>query len=171
MTPTGRTLTLLRAEGYVCCVAEAWLPHVHRRRDLFGFADVAAVHPRLSGPLLVQTTTAAHLSTRRKKVCESAAARLWLRAGGRIQLHGWERRAGRWRCRRLELHGEDLAAVDLTPRPKRRDRQRGLFDESVRPAGDAPRAAEDAAGGVSSDDRTVRPWQAGAESSTGRTTT
>jgi len=129
MTPMGRTLALLRAEGYVCCVAEAWLPHVHRRRDLFGFADVAAVHPRLPGPMLVQTTTATNLSARRIKVCASPAARLWIRAGGRIELHGWEQRAGRWCCRRLELKGEDLAPVDLTPRPRRRGRrQRGLFD-------------------------------------------
>ncbi len=81
MTPTGRTLALLRAEGYVCCVAEAWLPGVNRRRDLFGFADVAAVHPQLAGPLLVQVTTACHLAARRRKVQSSPAARLWLRAG------------------------------------------------------------------------------------------
>ncbi len=128
MTPTGRTLALLRAEGYLCCVAEAWLPHVQRRRDLFGFADVAAVHPHLAGPLLVQVTTACHLADRRRKVQASPAARLWLRAGGRVELHGWGRRAGRWTVRRVQLHDEDMAAVDLTPRPKRRGRQRGLFD-------------------------------------------
>jgi ParB family chromosome partitioning protein len=106
-SPTARTLALLRREGYVACVAEAWLPAVRRRRDLFGFADVAAVHPHLSGPLLVQTTSAANLSSRRKKVCGSPAARLWLQCGGRIELHGWERTAaGRWRCRRQAVTGE-----------------------------------------------------------------
>ena len=109
MTPTGRTLAACcGAEGYLCCVAEAWLPRVNRRRDLFGFADVAAVHPRLTGPLLVQVTTADHLAHRRQKVQASPAARLWIRAGGRIELHGWERRAGRWVVRRLQLHGEVL---------------------------------------------------------------
>ena len=130
VTPTARTLALLRAEGYVCCVAEAWLPGVNRRRDLFGFADVAAVHPRLAGPLLVQTTTADHPADRSRKVRASPAARLWVRAGGRMELHGWERRGGSWTVRRVQLHGEDLAAADLTPRPRRRRgrRQRGLFD-------------------------------------------
>ncbi|HVS37794.1 MAG TPA: hypothetical protein VMS17_19710 [Gemmataceae bacterium] len=136
MTPTARTLQLLRAEGYLAVVAEAWLPGVNRRRDLFGFADVAAVHPHAAGPLLVQTTTADHLAHRRKKVQASPAARLWLRAGGRIELHGWQKRNGRWTVRRVELHGADLAPADLTPRPRRRGRpERGLFDGTA----EAPR--------------------------------
>ena len=49
-------------------VAEAWVPSVNRRRDLFGFADVAAVHPHLAGPLLVQVTTADDLADRSRKV-------------------------------------------------------------------------------------------------------
>ncbi len=61
----------------------------------------------LAGPLLVQTTTADHLAARRCKVQASAAARLWLRAGGRIELHGWELRAGRLSCRRVALTGAD----------------------------------------------------------------
>ncbi len=135
MTPTARTLGLLRAEGYIVAVAEAWLPHVNRRRDLFGFADVAAVHPHLAGPLLVQVTTADHLANRRQKVQASPAARLWIRCGGRIELHGWERHAGRWTVRRVQLHGDDLAPTDLTPLPPRRRKQRGLFDRTDAAAG------------------------------------
>ena len=48
MTPTARTLVLLRAEGYVCVVAEAWLPGVNRRPDLFGFADAAKASGKAS---------------------------------------------------------------------------------------------------------------------------
>ena len=70
-------------------VAEAWVPSVNRRRDLFGFADVAAVHPHLAGPLLVQVTTADDLADRSRMLRATAAARLWIRAGGRIELHGW----------------------------------------------------------------------------------
>jgi hypothetical protein len=117
-SPTARTMALLRREGYVAAACEAWLPAVRRRRDLFGFADVAAVHPHVPGPLLVQTTSAANLSSRRRKVCGSAAARLWLRCGARIELHGWEKTpAGRWRCRRQAVRAADLTAVDLTPPP------------------------------------------------------
>jgi hypothetical protein len=42
MTPPVRTLRHLRRAGYTAAVVETWIPHVNRRRDLFGFADVLA---------------------------------------------------------------------------------------------------------------------------------
>jgi hypothetical protein len=33
MTPTARTLDLLRREGYFAVVCESWLPAVRRRRE------------------------------------------------------------------------------------------------------------------------------------------
>jgi hypothetical protein len=133
MTPQARSMQLLRQESYVVDVAERFIAAVRRRKDLLGFADLVAVHPHLAGPLLVQVTTACHLADRSRKVRASVAARLWLRAGGRIELHGWERKDGRWRCRRQEVKGEDMLAADLTPRPKRRRKQRGLFDKLEAP--------------------------------------
>jgi hypothetical protein len=55
MTPTGRSLTLMRRSGYLAAVVETWIPHVNRRRDLFGLFDVLAVHPVRREMVLIQT--------------------------------------------------------------------------------------------------------------------
>jgi hypothetical protein len=132
MTPTARTLTYLRHAGFLAAVVESWVPHANLRRDLFGFADVLAVHPRDGLFLLVQTTTAGHLAHRLAKAKGRPELVAWLRAGGRFEVHGWAERAGRWEVRRVEVRGEDLADVVLCAPPRRRprkgERQRGLFD-------------------------------------------
>jgi hypothetical protein len=45
-------------------VVERWIPRADRRADVFGFADVSAVHPRDRLFLLVQATTASHAAHR-----------------------------------------------------------------------------------------------------------
>jgi hypothetical protein len=106
----------------------------YQRRDLFGFADVLAVHPRDGLFLLVQVTTAMHLAGRLAKARRRPELAAWLRAGGRFEVHGWEQRAGRWELRCVEVRGEDLADVVLSAprrrRPRKGERQRGLFDAS-----------------------------------------
>jgi hypothetical protein len=61
---------------------------VQLRQDLFGFADVLAFHPRDRLCLLVQVTTADHVTHRLAKAegCPQLAA--WLKAGGRFEVHG-----------------------------------------------------------------------------------
>jgi hypothetical protein len=119
MTPTARSLTYLRRLGYLPAVVESWVPHANLRRDLFGFADVLAVHPRDKLFLLVQVTTAGHLAGRLAKAKRRPELAAWLRAGGRFEVHGWEHRAGRWQVRRVEVHGPALADVVLcVPRPR-----------------------------------------------------
>jgi hypothetical protein len=136
MTPTARTLTYLRRAGYLAAVVEAWIPRIDRRRDLFGFADVLACHPRDGLFLLVQVTTGGHLAHRLKKAKRRPELALWLKAGGRVEVHGWIRRGGRWSVRRVEVCRQDLAGVVLSaPRPRRArrgERQRELFAD--RPA-------------------------------------
>jgi hypothetical protein len=131
-SPTSRTLTYLRREGYLAAVVETWAPHADLRRDLFGFADVLAVHPRDRLFLLVQVTTAAHLADRLAKAKRRPELAAWLRAGGRFEVHGWARRGDRWELRRVEVRGRDLTDVVLcVPRPRRArkgERQRELFD-------------------------------------------
>ena len=60
-TPTARTLARLRELGYRADVVERRLPGCLVTRDLFGIADVIAVHPGERAVLLVQATTAAHV--------------------------------------------------------------------------------------------------------------
>jgi hypothetical protein len=130
MTPTARSLKLLRDTGHIAGVVERFLAAANKRSDLFGFGDVLAVHRVVSGVLLVQATTLSNLAARMKKARSKPELAVWLRAGQRFEAWGWYRRAGKWHVKRVEVRGDDLADVVLeAPRRRRRDRQRDLFDD------------------------------------------
>jgi len=128
MTPTSRTLAYLRRLGFLADVVERWLPRVDRRRDLFGFADVLAVHPRDGIFLLVQATALGHVAHRLAKSKSRPELLGWLKAGGRFEVHGWHERG----VKRVAVHAEDLGevvlAVPSSRRQRRGERQCELFD-------------------------------------------
>jgi len=130
MTPTARSLAWLRQRGYLAGVVESWVPGANVRRDLFAFADILAA--KAGEPvLLVQTTSASNVAARLRKIQETPAAALWLQVG-RIEIHGWALRGGRWQARVLEVKAGDLQPLELLALPRRRGgrgtRQRTLFD-------------------------------------------
>jgi hypothetical protein len=131
MSPTARSLHCLRRLGFTVDVVERWLPHACVRRDLFGFADVLAVHARDRVFLLVQCTTAGHVAHRLAKAKRRPELLAWLKAGGIFELHGWHKRGERWTCRRVAVGVQDLAAIVLDcPRHRRKrrgERQQELF--------------------------------------------
>lgn len=112
MTPTARTLALLRDRGYLADVAERWIPRANVRRDLFGCIDVVAIRAGCA-VLGVQATTADHVSHRVSKARTIPALQTWLAAGAAFQVWGWVKRGNRWRTRIVELRGADLDAVEL----------------------------------------------------------
>lgn len=88
MTPTARTLAWLRKQGYTAAVCEFWNPHVKRRKDLFGFADIIAFDKHKV--ILVQATSGAHTSDREKKIRANEAAMNWIKFPTRLILVvGW----------------------------------------------------------------------------------
>ena len=100
MTPTEKSIRLLKARGYpVVERVEHWNSFAKCRQDLFGFADLLAVISLVQSRLgdipgqmvLVQTTTSANFSARRKKILASKKAKIWLQAGGQIEIHGWKK--------------------------------------------------------------------------------
>jgi hypothetical protein len=120
MTPTARTLSELRRLGYLAAVVETWIPRIERRRDLFGIADVLAVHPRDKAVLLVQATSAGHVQDRLRRVQARPETAVLLRAGLAVEVWGWRRLDGRWHCRRVAVRPGDLAAVVLSRLGRRR---------------------------------------------------
>jgi hypothetical protein len=90
MTPTQRSLRLLRREGFTVAVVERWNAFAKRRQDLFGFIDLVAINDS-TGILGVQTTTAHNLAARIAKILAEPQAKEWLKAGGKIEVHGWRR--------------------------------------------------------------------------------
>ena len=101
MTPTQLTLRHLRADGWPLVeVVEHWNPHARIRQDMFGFVDVIAV--RRGETLAVQTTSAANVSSRIRKIAEHPNVGAVREAGWTIRVHGWRKRSGRW-----ELHRDE----------------------------------------------------------------
>jgi hypothetical protein len=91
MSPTQRSLKLLRSQGMTVQVVERYNQFARRRIDLFGFIDIVAVSD--CSIIGVQTTSGSNVSARLEKIREERrdAALAWLRAGGRIHIHGWRK--------------------------------------------------------------------------------
>jgi hypothetical protein len=131
MSPIGRTLIHLRRLGFIADVCERWLPHVNRRRDLFGVGDVIAFHPRDKIVLIVQATSLAHVGDRIARISRRPELALLLRAGVTVEVWGWELRGGDGQLKRAVVRPDDLAGVIIAaPRSRRQrkgERQRELF--------------------------------------------
>ena len=114
MTPTARTLKMLRDGGWLAEVVERWNPHSRTRHDLFGFADVLAVSPQ-GRIVAIQVTSGSNVSARVKKIAGEPRSRVWLAAGGHVQVHGWRKlkrkrggKAVKWEPVLKELTASDL---------------------------------------------------------------
>jgi hypothetical protein len=101
--PTQRSLAHLRGQGYVAEVVEKWIPMVKRRKDLFGFIDILAVHPEREGVIGVQATSGSHVSARIDKIVNHDNVGAVRKGGIRILVHGWAKRKGRWKLREVDL--------------------------------------------------------------------
>lgn len=102
MSPTQRSLKLLRERGYRAAIVEKWNPHARIRQDLFGIIDLLAI--RGSETLAVQTTSGSHVAERLKKIEDSEAIADIRAAGWGFHVHGWRKGAnGRWACREVDV--------------------------------------------------------------------
>jgi hypothetical protein len=132
VTPTVRSLTRLRRLGWQAAPVGKWLPHAGVRVDLWGFGDILADHPRGGLFLIVQSTTASHVAHRLAMAKQRPELAACPRAGGRLEVHGWEQRDGRWFVRVVAVQREDLAdvvlAAPLHRRRRKNERKRDLFD-------------------------------------------
>jgi hypothetical protein len=139
VTPTARTLALLRSCHFTADVVERYLHHARRKRDFLGIADVLAVRRGEPGTLAIQATTLAHVRDRLERVRHRPELAAWLAAGNRLEVWGWYKRAGHWSVKRVQVRAGDLVDVVLSAprrrRPRKGDRQRELFDA---PGGPSP---------------------------------
>jgi hypothetical protein len=129
MTPTAHTLPCLRGSGYQVATVERWIPRANVRSDLRRFADVVAAHPIRREILLVQVTTAGHMADRMAKAKRPPKLAGWLRAGGLFQVHGWQRRGGKWLAKVVAVQADDLAGVVVQAllRRSKRTVERDMF--------------------------------------------
>lgn len=102
MTPTQRSLAVLRERGFLAEVVERWVPGANIRKDLFGFVDIVAVDP--DGVLFVQTTSGDHVANRIAKIADHPNLPAVRAANVRIHVHGWRKSAaGRWVLREEDI--------------------------------------------------------------------
>ena len=104
MSPTQRTLALVRKQGFVAQVVEHVVPRTFIRRDLFNIIDILAINANHT--IGIQTTSGSNVSARIKKAIESEQLRLWLSSPDRrFLIHGWRKlkSSRRWECREIEL--------------------------------------------------------------------
>lgn len=92
-SPSQRTLEYLRQQGWPNVQSvEKWIPQARRRKDLFRFADILAMHPEW-GHLYVQATTGSHVNARLEKMLVFAEDQVEdaLACGARVEIHGWRK--------------------------------------------------------------------------------
>lgn len=113
ISPTQRTLALLRKEGYVCQVVEKWNVHAGVKIDLFGCIDVVGVKADQPGVLGVQCTTRDNQAARMTKALAATALRTWLAAGNSFSVWGWGAvLVGKQRRWQVTRRGVTLADLD-----------------------------------------------------------
>ena len=94
ISPTQRSIKLLKSRGYLVDIAESYNAFTRRRKDLYGFIDLTGLHPNESGVLGIQTTTGAHISARIEKAENLDAYWQWLACGNDVEFHGWRKIKG-----------------------------------------------------------------------------
>lgn len=109
-SPTTRTLALLRKEGWLPQVVEKWLGFAKVRVDLYGGIDLLAIKPGII--LGVQATSSSNVSARVAKLLAEPKLKLWLQAGGKLEVWGWSKKGPRgkrktWQVRKVALILED----------------------------------------------------------------
>ncbi len=115
MTPTSRTLKLLRKEGKTAEVSEKWNSFTCQRKDLFGFIDIVALDTINKMTWGIQCTSTGNMNARINKICieckDNAVA--WLAAGNKIEVVGWSKKGKKdkrklWQVTRKEITLEDM---------------------------------------------------------------
>lgn len=85
MTPTQRSMKVLRELGYLVEVVEKWNSFTRTRKDLWGWADLLAIK---RGEVLAVQVTSTGVSSRIKKIMDSETIGRVREAGIRIEVHG-----------------------------------------------------------------------------------
>ena len=115
-SPTQRSKAWLEDQGYEVEITERWNPWAKVRHDLFGIADLLAVHKvRPLDTLAVQTTTYAHMRERQEKILASPNKPLLILAGWKIVVHGWKKPTKKTRTWTLRAIDIDAQEVTLEP--------------------------------------------------------
>lgn len=119
MTATQRTKELLQAKGYIVDYGErvnagAAKRGVHVKNDLFGYADLVAIHPQKYGTLYIQVTEGGNGPARVRKILALGTARVTLLAQNRIWVVDWrKKKIGKTPATRLVMWEKWITLYDF----------------------------------------------------------
>jgi hypothetical protein len=119
VSPSARSKKLLGEEGYEVGLVEQTIRLPGGRvfkRDLFGFADHAAVKAGEPGTLYVQTTSGSNHAARREKALSLKSVAIVLAAGNRVEIWSWSKRGARGKRKTWTARREPLSLSDFVPR-------------------------------------------------------
>lgn len=117
-SPTQRSLALLRKEGFVAQVVEKYNPYARVRVDLFGFIDIVAIKKEcgkcagINGVVGVQTTSAAHIMERVRKILSIPESKIWLECGNKIIVHGWSKKGAKDKRKLWSVNTKEVLLSD-----------------------------------------------------------
>lgn len=94
MSPTARSLAVLRKDGWTVGVVERFIPGAGVRQDFLGFADILAVKPGYR-TLAIQACVTGDVPKRMAKIRAEPRARTWLECQHDIEVWGWAKRGPR----------------------------------------------------------------------------
>lgn len=103
MSPTQRSLQLLRSRGYIPWIVERWIAQARKRVDFYGIADIIAIHPESGDMLAVQTTSMSNLGARVDKITHHEHLELLRKAGIGVHCHGWRKLKSGWAAKEVDL--------------------------------------------------------------------
>lgn len=117
MTPTSRTLNLLRKEGKLVEVVEKWNPFSGQRKDLFGFIDILAIDVENKQTWGIQCTSRSNVNARKTKICEECreASLKWLQAGNFIEIIGWSKKGAKNKRKTWQSYRIIITIKDFEP--------------------------------------------------------
>lgn len=110
MSPTQRSLKLMRDHGYICAVVEKWNHHVKIRQDLFGFGDVLCFNA--GEVIILQCCAGGDAAKRSAKIRANTSAVYWRLGTRKIFVHAWRKVGPRgkrklWECREIDPFSVD----------------------------------------------------------------
>ena len=101
VTPTQRSMKLMRDRGYHVEVVEKWNSFTKTKKDLFGFIDVLCIS---EGSVVgVQSTSYTNVAARVTKIREHELYPVVLSSGIQILVHGWHKKGRFWEVRELDI--------------------------------------------------------------------
>lgn len=102
MTPSQRSIKLLREQGYQVANVESYNAFTKRKHDLYGCIDLLAIGN--GETLAVQVTSKSNMKARINKIADADAFPEMLRSKWRVIVHGWFKATnGRYQLKEFEF--------------------------------------------------------------------